>query len=62
MALDGKIDFIKKTNPWGPPKEDEEDKRLAEAPNDPKFAMEKLLGFVRRKQARDARQGKKPKG
>lgn len=61
LALDGKMDFLKKTNPFGSSKEDEDDKRLAEASTDPKVGMQKLLNLVKRRQAHDARQGKKPK-
>lgn len=48
LALEGKIDFVKKTNPFGG-KEDEEEKILNE-PQSPEMAMKKLTAMVRRRQ------------
>lgn len=65
MALDGKIDFLKKTNPWGSGEEgpkgtpaageyaetaDKPPDLLSRPPN-PEFAARKLMDIVKRRQA-----------
>ncbi len=61
LAIEGKVDFVKKTNPFGNGKEDEEEKLLNE-PGDPEMAMKKLLQMAKRRQIRDSRLKTKPKG
>ncbi|MGE4044458.1 MAG: hypothetical protein AB7F35_06370 [Acetobacteraceae bacterium] len=48
LALDGKIDFIKKTNPWGSG-EDEGQKAAENLPRNPKFAMNQLRAILERR-------------
>jgi hypothetical protein len=45
LALEGKIDFLKKTNPWGSAK-DEDDVDLLDRKPDPQGAAKQLLAFV----------------
>lgn len=59
MAIEGKIDFVKKTNPFGS-EEKEEDKILAQ-PSDPELAMRNLVNMARRRKASDVRNKSKPK-
>lgn len=49
------------TNPFGSSDEDEEAKKLAEQQPQPELAMQQLLASIAKRQARDARQRKKPK-
>lgn len=62
LAIAGKIDFLKKTNPWGSGEEDAEAKRLAEAPSGPEAAaaaQQQLVALVARKQRQANRDGKR---
>lgn len=58
LALDGKVDFIRKTNPWG--SADEAAKEvLPEEPADPVGAMKAIVAIVERRQARANQGGKR---
>lgn len=46
LALEGKIDFLKKTNPWGS-KEEEDDGDLMNKAPDPAGAANRLVQFVK---------------
>ena len=59
LALEGKIDFLKKTNPWGSKDDDDEAALLAAQEPDPAGAQKALLTWVKRQQARKAREGSK---
>lgn len=59
LALEGKIDFLKKTNPWGSPDDDDEAALLAAQEPDPAGAQKALVTWVKRQQARKAREGRK---
>ena len=61
LAIEGKVDFLKKTNPWGSSEEDEAAKRLAEAPSNPEQAQKDFLAIVRRRQRAANRQGRQKK-
>lgn len=50
VALEGKIDFLKKTNPWGKAEDDADD--WQSRPPDPEGTARKLIQFVQ------ARKGK----
>jgi hypothetical protein len=54
LAMEGKIDFIKKTNPFGG-KEDEETKYWSEGGgvSDPEIAMKQIVGLVHMRQNQD---------
>lgn len=58
LALEGHLDFIRRTNPFGSG-EKTEDEKLAEQVDDPDRAAQQLVAFVKRKQAQDARQKRK---
>ena len=58
LALEGKLDFIRRTNPFGSG-EKSDDEKLAEQVDDPGRAAQQLMAFVKRKQAFDARQKRK---
>lgn len=60
LALEGKIDFVRKTNPFGGGEESEEEK-LKHAPPNSEMAMKQLVQMAKRRQVRDARFKKKPK-
>lgn len=45
LALEGKIDFLKKTNPWGSDKDEDETELLDRKP-DPEGAAKQFLAFV----------------
>ena len=53
LAIEGKVDFIKKTNPFGSGEESEEEKLTREPPN-PEIAMKQFIQFARRRQMRDS--------
>jgi hypothetical protein len=56
LAIEGKIDFVKKTNPFGSGKEDEEkEEDLLKAPSNPEEAARQLMQFVKKKRDIDAR-------
>ena len=55
LAIEGKIDFVKKTNPWGQSEEEKSEDELLNAPPDPEKAMKKLLQFVKKRQETDKR-------
>lgn len=55
LALKGKIDFLKKTNPWGGAEEEEKEP----PPANPAEAAAKLLEFFKRQQAHTMRHGRK---
>lgn len=64
LALDGKIDYIKRTNPFGSGEEDNEGKRvrieediLSQKP-DPAFAAERLQEYFKRKLRQQQREGR----
>lgn len=61
LAIAGRVDFVKKTNPWGSgsTEQDDEAKRLAEAEPDPEAAQKQFVAFVQRTQRRANRQGKR---
>ena len=59
LAIKGKIDFVKKTNPFGS-EEKEEDKILDEEPN-PEAAMRQIVNMVKRRQSVNNRQKPKSK-
>lgn len=62
LALEGKIDFVKKTNPWGSGEEEKSDEeRLREQTPNPELAMKQLLGAVAVRQRNDSRFKTKPK-
>lgn len=63
LALAGKIDFIKKTNPFGggETEEDKMAKRLAEQRPDPDAAARQIMHFVGDRQRKNNRQKSKPK-
>lgn len=61
LAIEGRIEWVKMTNPFGSSDEDEEAKKLAEQKPQPELAMQQLLASIAKRQARDARQRKKPK-
>lgn len=61
LAIRGRIEWAKMTNPFGSSEEDEDAKKLAEHKPAPELAAQQLLSFVQRHQARDARHKKKPK-
>jgi hypothetical protein len=48
MAIAGKVDFVKKTNPWGSGKEDEPDP----GPANPAIAAQQFLQYARRHNAK----------
>ncbi len=50
LALDGRIDFLKKTNPWGTQEEPEETDLMKKAA-DPEGAAKELIAFVKRRGA-----------
>lgn len=52
MAIEGKIDFVKKTNPWGSG-EDKEEKYWADGGGvpDPEIAMQQIVNVVKTRQA-----------
>ncbi len=50
LAIEGKIDFVKKTNPWGKSEDEKKEDELLEEPSDPEMAMNKLLQMVKRRQ------------
>jgi len=56
IAIEGRVEFVKKTNPWGKSKEDEEAEKLKETEMNPEKAAEQLLTMVVR---RKGKQGKK---
>lgn len=58
LALEGRIDFIRRTNPFGSGEKTDEEK-LAEQVDDPDRAAQQLMAFVKRKQGFDARQRRK---
>lgn len=63
LALDGKMDFIKKTNPWGSGKDKEEEAeltKLKESQPNAELAAQQLLGFVKRRQGQAQRLTFKP--
>lgn len=47
LAMEGKIDFLKKTNPWGSKEEEEEQDLMKKAP-DPQGAAMALVAFAKR--------------
>jgi hypothetical protein len=49
LALDGKIEFLKKTNPWGKAEDDADDWQHQKP--DPEGSARKLLQFVRARKA-----------
>jgi len=51
LALDGKIDFLKKTNPWGSKDDDKDEGDLMDKAPDPQGAAQKLLAMVKRRKA-----------
>lgn len=53
LAITGKVDFIKKTNPWGAP-----DEPLAPEAGDPAQALEQIKAFVATRQEDQRRNGK----
>ncbi len=59
MAIKGKIDFVKKTNPFGSEdKVDEEEKMMNEEAN-PEIAAQRIIGMVKQRQRQRMRTGKK---
>ena len=62
LALEGKIDFIKKTNPFGSKDEDGEGKYWADGGGvpDPETAMKQIVGLVKTKQNADRFKTKPP--
>ncbi len=59
LALAGKIDFVKKTNPYGSSEEEEEARKLRDAPSNPEFAMKTLVGLVKTRQGNAPRKPKR---
>jgi hypothetical protein len=53
--MDGKIDFLKKTNPWGSEEEP------AKPVNDPVLAAQQFMQFVERQKQSQNRKGKSRK-
>jgi hypothetical protein len=49
LALEGRIDFLRKTNPWGSAKDDEDDWK--DQKPDPEGAARKLIDFVKARKA-----------
>lgn len=47
MAIEGKIDFIKKTNPWGSKDDKDEEELLKQVPA-PERAMNQLINIAKR--------------
>lgn len=60
LAIRGKVDFIKKTNPFGS-KEESEEEKLAKQPPNPEVAMRQLMNMAKRRQVQDSRLKSKPK-
>lgn len=58
LALEGKLDFVKKTNPFGSGEESEEEKLKNQLPN-PEMAAKQLIALAQRRMRRDMRH--KPK-
>jgi hypothetical protein len=60
LAIKSKIDFVKKTNPFGSGKKTEEEELLEQKPN-PEVAMRQLMNMAKRRQENDSRFKTKPK-
>ena len=58
MAVEGKIDFVKKTNPFGSGEPTEAEK-LKNQPLNAQQAAAQLMSFVKRRQGFDAQQRRK---
>jgi len=51
LALEGRIDFLKKTNPWGSGKDEDADDWQHQKP-DPEGAARKLIEFAKARKAK----------
>ena len=51
LAMEGKIDFLKKTNPWGSKEDEEQEQDLMKRAPDPEGAARSLVALVQRKGA-----------
>ncbi len=56
LALDGKVDFIKATNPFGA---GDDSTKPSDEPLDPERAAKRLMLMFRQRQAQDARSRRK---
>ncbi len=58
LAIEGKIDFVKKTNPWGKSDEEKEEEKILSEPPNPEIAMKKLMIMAKRRQEANRRKFK----
>ena len=50
MAIEGKVDFVKKTNPWGSKEEKSEEEIMQETVPSPETAAQQIIEMVKTRQ------------